>query len=175
MDNKIDSCLTLDTICRISRELRSRGKIVGFTHGAFDLFHIGHLSVLQESRKKCDFLIVALESDKNIGQYKNIYRPIVSEDSRLEIINSISYSSVAFVNHLPAADSSYEFLYSEIKPHFVSFGRKFNTPEMMKARSRKFGFSLLEVNNGIDESTSRLIDSIVQKHYLEAGLLKENS
>ena len=37
--------------------LRKNNAIIGFTNGCFDLLHKGHLSLLSESRQKCDFLV----------------------------------------------------------------------------------------------------------------------
>jgi len=37
--------------------------IKGFTCGAFDLFHAGHVSMLRECKKFCDFLTVGLQTD----------------------------------------------------------------------------------------------------------------
>jgi glycerol-3-phosphate cytidylyltransferase len=37
--------------------------IVGFTCGAFDLFHAGHITMMAECKTKCDYLIVGLHTD----------------------------------------------------------------------------------------------------------------
>ena len=42
--------------------------IVGFTCGAFDLFHAGHVLMLEEARQHCDYLIVGLQSDPSIDR-----------------------------------------------------------------------------------------------------------
>ncbi|MBV9007716.1 MAG: adenylyltransferase/cytidyltransferase family protein, partial [Verrucomicrobia bacterium] len=42
---------------------RSIGHTVGFTCGAFDLLHAGHVQYLAESRQYCDRLVVAVNSD----------------------------------------------------------------------------------------------------------------
>jgi len=39
-------------------------KIIGYTTGVFDLFHIGHLNIIKKAKKKCDFLIIAISSDE---------------------------------------------------------------------------------------------------------------
>jgi glycerol-3-phosphate cytidylyltransferase len=41
---------------------------VGFTCGAFDLLHPGHLAMLAECKKECDYLIVGLHSDPTIDR-----------------------------------------------------------------------------------------------------------
>jgi|SRR6185369_13590384 len=42
--------------------------IVGFTAGAMDLLHAGHVLMLKECREQCDFLIVGLQTDPSIDR-----------------------------------------------------------------------------------------------------------
>ena len=44
--------------------------IIGFTNGCFDLLHKGHKYSLREAKKRCDFLIVAVNSDVSIKLLK---------------------------------------------------------------------------------------------------------
>ena len=39
-------------------------KIIGFTSGYFDVMHRGHVMMLQECKRYCDYLIVAVHSNK---------------------------------------------------------------------------------------------------------------
>lgn len=49
----------------------------GITFGAFDLFHAGHVLMLQEAKTVCDYLIVCIQSDPSIDRpAKN--RPVQS-------------------------------------------------------------------------------------------------
>ena len=41
---------------------------IGFTCSCFDLFHAGHIMMLQEARSKCDYLIVGLQTDPTIDR-----------------------------------------------------------------------------------------------------------
>lgn len=52
------------------------------------MFHIGHLNLLNRAKEQCDYLIVGVNADKLVKNYKNKF-PIVSEDKRLEIISSV--------------------------------------------------------------------------------------
>lgn len=40
----------------------------GFTCSTFDLFHAGHLLMLQEAKRNCDWLIVGIQSDPTIDR-----------------------------------------------------------------------------------------------------------
>ena len=44
---------------------------IGYTTGAFDLFHIGHLNILKRAKELCEFLIVGVSTDELIKSYKH--------------------------------------------------------------------------------------------------------
>jgi len=41
---------------------------VGITFSAFDLFHAGHVKMLEEAKRQCDYLIVGLQLDPSIDR-----------------------------------------------------------------------------------------------------------
>jgi len=61
---------------------------IGYTQGTFDMFHIGHLNLLRNAKKYCDILIVGVNSDILVQQYKN-KTPVISEIERAEIIKEL--------------------------------------------------------------------------------------
>ena len=63
---------------------------VGYTTGVFDLFHIGHLNILKESKELCEFLIVGVSTDELVKQYKN-KEPVIRYEERKTIVESIRY------------------------------------------------------------------------------------
>ena len=67
-----------------------RDKVIGYTAGVFDLFHIGHLNILKRAKAECDYLIVAVSTDELVEEYKN-KTPIISYDERKAIVESIKY------------------------------------------------------------------------------------
>jgi len=67
-----------------------RNKVVGYTTGVFDLFHIGHLNILKKAKEQCDYLIVGVSTDELTIDYKN-KMPIIPFVERIEIVKSIKY------------------------------------------------------------------------------------
>lgn len=66
---------------------------VGYTTGVFDLFHIGHLTLLKNARGLCDKLIVGVTVDELVS-YKN-KRAVIPFEERLELVRSIKYVDAA--------------------------------------------------------------------------------
>lgn len=62
--------------------------LVGYTTGVFDLFHIGHLRLLQAASQHCDQLIVGVATDEMTLARKGIL-PVVPFEDRCEIVSSI--------------------------------------------------------------------------------------
>ena len=62
--------------------------VVGYTTGVFDLFHIGHLRLLQKAKSGCDRLIVGVSTDELAEQYKD-KKPIIPYEERVEIVSAL--------------------------------------------------------------------------------------
>lgn len=63
---------------------------IGFTCGAFDLLHAGHIVMLQEAKQNCDYLIVGLQTDPSIDrQEKN--QPVQSVYERYIQLRAVKY------------------------------------------------------------------------------------
>lgn len=52
--------------------------VVGFTCSTFDLFHAGHVVMLQESKSLCDYLVVGLLTDPTIDRPDTKNKPVQS-------------------------------------------------------------------------------------------------
>ena len=65
-------------------------KIIGYTTGVFDLFHIGHLNLLEKAKANCDYLIVGVSTDEIVQEYKH-KRPIIPFEERFRIVEAIKY------------------------------------------------------------------------------------
>ena len=65
-------------------------KIVGYTTGVFDMFHIGHLNILRRAKEQCDYLIVGVSTDELVQHDKN-KKPIIPFEQRCAIVDAIRY------------------------------------------------------------------------------------
>jgi glycerol-3-phosphate cytidylyltransferase len=64
-------------------------QIIGYTTGVFDLFHVGHLHILQKAKEHCDYLIAGVSSDELVMEYKNKL-PIIPFKDRIKIVSSLA-------------------------------------------------------------------------------------
>lgn len=63
---------------------------VGYVPGAFDLFHLGHLNLLRNSKDHCEYLIAGVVTDELVEFYKGS-RPYIPFEERKAIVGAIRY------------------------------------------------------------------------------------
>ena len=91
---------------------------VGFTNGCFDILHKGHINYLEESKKLCDKLIVAINSDSSVKKIKGKNRPINNQEDRAEILSALSFCDhVIIFNQLTPIQ-----LITSLKPDIITKG-----------------------------------------------------
>ena len=61
---------------------------IGYTQGTYDMFHIGHLNLLRQAKEQCEKLIVGINSDQLVQEYKS-KTPVVNEYDRMEIVKEL--------------------------------------------------------------------------------------
>jgi len=93
-------------------DLKKQGRTIATLNGSFDLLHAGHLQIIYEGSLQADVLVVALNSDSSIRQYKSPYRPIIALEHRLRMMAALAF--VDFVTSFEETDP--RALLSKIKP-----------------------------------------------------------
>tara|TARA_R100000030_G_scaffold68214_1_gene52093 strand:- start:224 stop:649 length:426 start_codon:yes stop_codon:yes gene_type:complete len=88
-------------------------KIVGFTSGYFDIMHPGHVMMLKECKRYCDYLIVGVNEYKTKtkqpdGREKN--EPIWTPKERLTMVESCRFVNEAFL--YDGEKELYDYLFS---------------------------------------------------------------
>ena len=63
---------------------------VGFTCSTFDLLHAGHILMLKEAKQKCDYLLVALQTNPNADRPEKS-KPIQSIYERYTQLKAVKY------------------------------------------------------------------------------------
>jgi len=69
---------------------KNNKKIVVYTAGTWDLFHIGHLNIFKNSKALGTKLIVGVSTDELVINYKKA-PPIISYEDRLNVVKSCKY------------------------------------------------------------------------------------
>lgn len=67
------------------------GKKIGFTAGAFDLCHAGHMLMFEEAKTVCDYLIVGLHSDPTLDRPDSKNKPVMSVQERKIMLNAVRW------------------------------------------------------------------------------------
>jgi len=66
------------------------GKIIVYTAGTWDMFHVGHLNILRAAKALGDVLIVGVKTDEVVLEYKSHY-PLLSYEDRAAVVAACRY------------------------------------------------------------------------------------
>lgn len=158
------SILTRKLITQVSNHLKESNFKVVLTHGSFDLFHIGHAEFLKESKKNGDYLIVGVESDTRIKNYKGQNRPIIPDIQRMEVL--LGRQDIDFILPLEGNQVDRDYYleqYESINPSIITFGRDFSFKAQYKTkRLINLGVRAINITHKYDnvQSTSSIIEKI---------------
>ena len=61
---------------------------IGYTTGTFDLFHVGHLNLLEKAKENCEILIVGVSTDELVKEYKGEL-PVIPFEDRIRIVGAL--------------------------------------------------------------------------------------
>jgi len=125
-------------VVRLGAKLRAQGKRLVFTNGCFDLLHIGHVALLEKSRRAGDALFVGINTDSSVGRLKGPNRPIQPEQDRAQIVAAqASVDAVVLFDE----DTPYRLIQA-LQPDVITKGADYNRKEDV------IGWDLVEARGG---------------------------
>jgi len=150
-----DKVLTRDELVRRVAVWRASGEQVVFTNGCFDLLHVGHITVLEQSRRLGDRLIVAINSDASVSCLKGPSRPVVEEQARARVLAALAAVDAVVI----FGEATPMELILASRPDVIVKGGDYNEDTVVGAKEVKsWGGKVVIVPIVEGHSTTRLIE-----------------
>lgn len=111
-----------------------------YTGGTFDLFHFGHVEFLKKCKMISDKVVVALNTDEFVTQYK--IAPVMSYNERKRSLLNCQYVDEVVPN-LVGFDSKPTILY--VKPQIIAIGDDWARKDYFK--QMQFTREWLDIND----------------------------
>ena len=134
---------------------------IGYTQGVYDMFHIGHLNLINHAKEYCEYLIVGVNSDSLVEGYKH-KTPVIGEEERAEIIRNIkAVDECVIVHSLDKVESMLQLSYDAI---FIGDDWKGNPRwEQTKVELVKYGVDVVFLPHTDGVSSTNLRPDIDKK------------
>lgn len=140
---------------RIVEDYRTAGRTIVFANGAFDILHVGHVRFLQGAAAEGDVLVVGVNTDESIRQYKGPDRPLQPLAERMEMVAAFRCVDLVTCFSEPTCDAILEL----VRPHVHAKGPDYtpdNLPEWPTLA--RLGIRLAAVGDPKNHSSSELIE-----------------
>lgn len=136
-------------------------KKIVFTNGCFDIFHPGHVALLERAKSKGDFLIVALNTDESVKRIKGDKRPIMTEDYRAMIVASLGcVDIVTFFDD----DTPYDLI-ALLQPDVLVKGGDYEIQNIVGSDIvRSMGGKVYSIDYEVYTSSTDIIKTIVERY-----------
>jgi len=133
---------------------KRQGHRVVFTNGCFDLLHPGHVSLLNQSKKTGNRLIVGLNTDASVKRLKGPTRPIQQEAARAFVLSSLECIDLVV---LFDEDTPLELIQT-LKPDVLIKGADYTIENVVGASFvQSYGGEVRLINLVEGESTTRMV------------------
>lgn len=153
-----------DQVIPLVRKWREERLVIGFSSGAFDLLHHGHIDYLHKASRFCDRLVIGVNSDLSVRGYKGPKRPLVGERDRIRIVASLKSVSCVFLFNEP---NNRENIIA-LKPKYYFKGGDYQIKDLSSAPYlKKWGGEVKTLPFIKNHSTSGLVDRILERYHDE--------
>jgi D-glycero-beta-D-manno-heptose 1-phosphate adenylyltransferase len=139
-------------------ELRALDKTIATLNGSFDLMHAGHLEMIYQASKQANVLVLALNTDRSIKEYKSPLRPIIPLEYRLRMMAALEM--VDFVTWFDETDPRQ--ILSRIKPDVHVNGAEYGENCIEAETVHAFGGRIHIVSLIPGISTSQIIKKVIE-------------
>ena len=133
----------------------------GITFGAFDLFHAGHILMLEEAKSVCDYLIVCIQSDPSLD------RPEKNSPVQSIVEREIQVSACKYVDEVMIYDTESDLLdiLEEIQWDVRIIGEEYKD-KYFTGRDETFDRCYFN-KRPHDFSSSELRERVAREHFLK--------
>ncbi|GAB67592.1 cytidyltransferase domain containing protein [Plasmodium cynomolgi strain B] len=169
-----------------SHEKKTKKKVV-YVDGSFDIFHIGHLKILENAKKLGDYLIVGMHSDEVVRRMKGKYFPVVSLLERtlnvlaMKVVDDVVIGapwliSESFIKRfqidIVVRGTVVDYFYSsnELDPYAVP--KKLNIYQELSSES---GITTFEIIERIEKNKKCLMSTMSKRKKKEDNIWKVNN
>jgi D-glycero-beta-D-manno-heptose 1-phosphate adenylyltransferase len=160
---------TREEINQIAAQLRAQGKTIVTTNGSFDLIQYGHVYLFEKAKGMGDVLIVGLNSDKSIHEYKSPDRPIIPEEYRAGLL-----ASLESIDYVTIFDETVPMPFIEgVKPHIHTNSAEYGADCIEKPTVEMNGGKVVSIPKVGGLSTSKIFKKIVELELKEKGATKK--
>ena len=104
---------------QIINNYQKQEKVVLIKKGVFDIIHPGHIYAISQFKKKADFVIILIQSDKFTKQKKGNSRPINNQKQRAEVVSGIKGVDLVYLDKCNSREKYIEFL-NYLKPNILA-------------------------------------------------------
>ncbi len=133
---------------------KTQNQKIVFTNGCFDLLHAGHVTYLEQAKKRGDKLILGLNTDKSVSAIKGESRPIVNENDRARVLAALESvdAVILFEEDTPLN------LINVIKPNVIAKGSDYAANQVVGGKEvQSWGGEIALIDLVEGRSTSNII------------------
>ena len=138
---------------------------IGYTTGVFDLFHVGHLNILEKAKEQCDYLIVGVSTDELVQNYKH-KTPVIPFEQRIKIVEAIKYVDKV----VPQVSLDKVIAYEKYKFNAIFHGDDWKNSDLYNKMEKELSNPELDITH----MTELMHISRTKFYYKVKGLTGEN-
>lgn len=154
MSNLTENILTRSELVEKVEQVRRNGEKIILANGCFDLFHVGHVRYLEGAKSLGGFLVVGVNSDRQVRKLKGPTRPFMPENERAEVVAAFRFVDAVTIFDEPTVEE----LIKAIRPDFHAKGTDYTTETVPEREIvRAYGGQVAIVGDPKDHSSTELI------------------